>query len=168
MGTTGVGTYKAEKHLGHHNRHNDASVLADTPGLPGTTGTRGEVFTPNDPRPHNVGLNVIGLNTPQNTSDVRSYDNPTAQSVPQSTTPSHINQDRLAATSLPANPVMSALTGGKIPPSIHKGFEQAGVYDGANTGTGVSDVNRTGVRDTTTGAYDTTRAGHTGARRDVV
>jgi hypothetical protein len=117
------------------------------------------VFTPNDPRPHNVGLNVIGMNTPLNTSDVRSYDNPTAQSAPRNTTPSHIDEGRLAATSLPANPVMSAVTGGKIPPSIHKGFEQAGVYDGAN---------RTGAHDTTTGVHDTTRVGHTGARRDVV
>lgn len=154
VGATGVGAYEAEKHLGHHN---DASVLADTPGLPGTTGTRGEVFHPNDPKPHNFGLNVIGMNTPHNTSDVRSYDNPTAESVPHTTTASHIDQDRLAATSLPANPVMSALTGGKIPPSIHKGMEQAGVYGGANTGTGVHDT--TG----TTGVH-----GHTGARRDLV
>ncbi|GAQ89546.1 hypothetical protein KFL_005340110 [Klebsormidium nitens] len=165
MGATGVGAYEAEQHMGHHNRQNDASVLAGTPGLPGTTGTRGEVFHPNDSKPHNFGLNVIGMNTPHNTSDVRSYDNPTAESVPHTTTAPHVKEDRLAATSLPANPVMSALTGGKIPPSIHKGMEQAGVYNGANTGTSVSDVNRTGAYDTTgtTGAH-----GHTGSRRDLV
>lgn len=70
VGVLGAGPYAGEKHLGHHDRaHNDRNVL----DAPARAAGADQVFTPDQSRPHNIGLTLIGKETPLNDRDRRDY-----------------------------------------------------------------------------------------------